>query len=246
MAGTSPQKEFEKYKVDGAYHWKAIRPSWKTTFNPYLAARYSVALSHLPAPAGKANAADLGCGDGYIAIQMARMGYSVTGVDGSADAVRLARAMAEKHPVAFTEGDVCHTPVPDASVDLAISLDVIEHLPDPIALLREMKRITKPGGHILVGTPIRFTEKPLDKYHVHEFFADEFAALLKEHFSVERLVQSHPLEHLLKMRKKHSLAGIRRNIGWNWINLKCLLSGRNPFAQENGDFPTYMLAVCRR
>lgn len=49
--------------------------------------------------------------------------------------------------------DVSHIPLPDESVDVVVSQDVFEHIEDPLAVLRECRRILKPGGHVIILTP---------------------------------------------------------------------------------------------
>ena len=54
-------------------------------------------------------------------------------------------------PVHFLNGDIFHLPIADNSMDIVLSSEVVEHLPDPA--LREMQRVLKPGGYAMVTTP---------------------------------------------------------------------------------------------
>jgi len=56
-------------------------------------------------------------------------------------------------PIRFLSGDIFHLPLPDNSLDIVLSSEVVEHLPDPIPALREMQRVLKPGGYAMVTTP---------------------------------------------------------------------------------------------
>jgi len=92
---------------------------------------------------------DAGCGSGRNIVDLARHGV-VTGVELSGTSVELARARATGEVV---EGSVMDMPFDDASFDLTVSLDVIEHLEDDVGALRELRRVTKPGGALLVTVP---------------------------------------------------------------------------------------------
>jgi len=100
----------------------------------------------LPEPA---RILDAGCGSGRNMIELARRG-TVTGIELSDTSVCLARQRGRGEVV---EGSVLEMPFPDASFDLAVSLDVIEHLEDDVAALRELRRTVAPGGALLVTVP---------------------------------------------------------------------------------------------
>jgi SAM-dependent methyltransferase len=92
---------------------------------------------------------DAGCGSGRNMVELARLG-TVTGVELSGTSVQLAR---ERDVGEVIEGSVMDMPFDDANFDLTVSLDVIEHLEDDIGALRELRRVTKPGGALLVTVP---------------------------------------------------------------------------------------------
>jgi SAM-dependent methyltransferase len=92
---------------------------------------------------------DAGCGSGRNMIELARRG-SVTGVEVSDMSVCLARARDAGEVIA---GSVLQMPFESASFDLVVCLDVIEHLEDDLAALRELRRVIKPGGALLVTVP---------------------------------------------------------------------------------------------
>jgi SAM-dependent methyltransferase len=92
---------------------------------------------------------DAGCGSGRNMVELARSG-TVTGVELSETSVALARARDVGEVIA---GSVLDMPFADDSFDLAVSLDVIEHLEDDLAALRELRRTVAPGGALLVTVP---------------------------------------------------------------------------------------------
>jgi SAM-dependent methyltransferase len=105
-------------------------------------------IDELDLPAG-ARILDAGCGSGRNMIELARHG-TVTGVELSAPSVLKAR---ERGCGEVIEGSVLEMPFADDSFDLAVSLDVIEHLEDDLAALRELRRTVSPGGALLVTVP---------------------------------------------------------------------------------------------
>ncbi len=100
----------------------------------------------LPKPA---RILDAGCGSGRNMLELARFG-GVTGIELSDKSVELARGRGVGEVVA---GSVLEMPFADDSFDLAVSLDVIEHLEDDLAALRELRRTVAPGGVLLVTVP---------------------------------------------------------------------------------------------
>jgi len=92
---------------------------------------------------------DAGCGSGRNMVELARYGV-VTGVELSGTSVALAR---ERGAGEVLEGSVMNMPFDEGAFDLTVSLDVIEHLQDDVGALRELRRVTKPGGALLVTVP---------------------------------------------------------------------------------------------
>jgi SAM-dependent methyltransferase len=92
---------------------------------------------------------DAGCGSGRNMVELAHHG-EVTGVELSGPSVQLAR---DRDAGEVLEGSVMDMPFEHSSFDLTVSLDVIEHLEDDIGALRELRRVTRPGGALLVTVP---------------------------------------------------------------------------------------------
>lgn len=93
---------------------------------------------------------DVGCGPGTITVDLAALVApgEVIGVDSSADVLEraVAHAADAASPATFRLGDVYALDFPDASFDVVHAHQVLQHLTDPVAALREMRRVTKPGG----------------------------------------------------------------------------------------------------
>ena len=98
---------------------------------------------------------DLGCGDGTTAVPLAQLGADVTGIDIAGNLVaagnRRAAELGLKN-LTFQEGDACNLAgVADHTFDLTISVFGAMFAPKPFDVAKEMVRVTKPGGRIVMG-----------------------------------------------------------------------------------------------
>ncbi len=160
---------------------------------------------------------DAACGTGYGTAVLAAAGaVGVTGLDVSDDALRAARAACPAGNVSFQSGDVCALAFPDGAFDLYVSFETVEHLPDPARYAHEARRVLAPDGVFPCSTPNRpvsnpgtgIGDQPYNPFHVREYDAAEFAALLGEAFPVVEVYgQSlHPAGYV---------RGLGRVAGWS-------------------------------
>ena len=134
---------------------------------------------------------DVGCGDGALIHFCARQGAEVYFVD--RDEARLAstRQKVEGSAARSFHGilsDCDPIPLGDALCDLVICTEVLEHVPDPAKFLRELIRVAKPGGKLLITVPdsrsetfVSATAPPQyfqEPNHIRIFSADDFRELL--------------------------------------------------------------------
>lgn len=100
-------------------------------------------------------ALDLGCGDGTTAVPLAQAGADVTGIDIARNLVAAGNRRAEAfglRKLKFVEGDACHLAgVPDRSFDLTLTVFGAMFAPKPTEVAKEMVRVTKRGGRIVMG-----------------------------------------------------------------------------------------------
>lgn len=103
-----------------------------------------------------ASVVDLGCGGGLLAVPLAARGSSVIGIDRSPRSVRAGREAAARagvlHRCRFAVADLVGTPLEAGGFDLALLSDVLEHVEDPGAALREVARLLRPGGRLYLNT----------------------------------------------------------------------------------------------
>lgn len=92
---------------------------------------------------------DVGCGTGANLMMLSQYG-DAEGVDVSEDALSFCR---ERGLEKVTLGEAEKLPYEDGTFDLVTAFDVVEHIDDDLAGLREMRRVLRPGGHVLLFVP---------------------------------------------------------------------------------------------
>jgi len=123
--------------------------------NPFIwtEAMRSEALSMIDIDADS-RVLDVGCGTGFGTEGLLQHTESVYGLDQSVHQLQKAWAKLGKHdPVTFQLGDAERLPFKDDSFDVVWSSGSIEYWPDPVATLRELRRVVIPGGPVLVVGP---------------------------------------------------------------------------------------------
>ena len=146
-------------------------------------ARHRAAYRFALERAADAHVLDMGCGSGYGAVELAKMAPSVVGLDRvSPD------SSARKGGVRYVRGDLNGVPLADASFDLVVSFQVIEHLEDPNRYLTAIARVMRPNGTALITTPNLLTSDRENPYHVHEYEPEELGECLRGHFEEVELL----------------------------------------------------------
>jgi SAM-dependent methyltransferase len=121
---------------------------------------------------------DLGCGTGHNLIMLQELGEA-TGIDMSAEALAHCRALGCKNTL---QGDLTALPLPDACADLVVASDILEHLDDDLAGAREIARVVKPDGKVLITVPaFRWLWGPQDdvSHHKRRYTKGELVGLLE-------------------------------------------------------------------
>jgi SAM-dependent methyltransferase len=137
-------------------------------------------------------ALDVACGPGLLACAFARVVRHAVGLDLTPAMLEQARKTQEEQGLAnltWQQGDVLALPFPDAHFSIVTSRFAFHHLLDPLAALREMKRVCKPGGRIVVADmapapakadALNSEERLRDPSHVRALTEAELIALFEE------------------------------------------------------------------
>ncbi len=119
------------------------------TFKASPYSSHSILLAALPERGDRRRVLDLGCADGYLGGALAARGYEVTGVErpgGSSAAFPATVRLVE----ADLDGGL---PPLDGVFDYILCADILEHLKDPLAMLRQVRAQLAPGGRLVASLP---------------------------------------------------------------------------------------------
>jgi SAM-dependent methyltransferase len=130
---------------------------------------------------------DLACGEGYGSALLARRAAHVLGVDVSQQAIDHAkREYASLANAEFKQGSCTAIPAADASIDVAISFETLEHIAEQEPFLAELARVLKADGVLVISCPNKaeYTDKrgTRNEFHVKELYRDELDAMVRTRF----------------------------------------------------------------
>jgi SAM-dependent methyltransferase len=156
---------------------------------------------------------DVGCGTGHGSVLIGESARRVVGIDNNEDAIAYCRAFSSSRNVEYRIGDAASLELAE-NFDMVISFQLIEHLADPLDFVRRLKRVTAPGGTILVTTPnsrVGLGGKPDNPFHLSEMTLSEFSGLMDKCFGSSQIlgigyVSRNPLREIVLKSPLYSLA----------------------------------------
>ena len=172
---------------------------------------------------------DLGCGFGRHAFEAARRGASVVALDAGPEEVAQVRAtlgammeageLAADHPATAVQGDALALPFADGTFDRVIASEVLEHIPDDTAAMRELARVLRPGGAMAVTVPRCGPEA------VNWALSDEYHNVPGGHIRIYRrsVLEERLTSVGLRVLGHHYAHGLHSPYWW----LKCLVGTTN-------------------
>ncbi|MER8373504.1 methyltransferase domain-containing protein [Mesorhizobium sp. M1406] len=140
---------------------------------------------------------DVASGEGYGSALLAQVARSVVGIELSEDAVAHAQRGYVASNLRYQQGDARKLPLEDASVDVVVSFETLEHFLEHDLFIAEVRRVLRPAGFLILSSPERDVYSPVgspaNPYHVHELSRVEFEALLKGTFRNVLILLQRPL-----------------------------------------------------
>ncbi len=134
---------------------------------------------------------DIACGEGYGSALMASAAENVVGLDVAREAVIHARHVySTRKNLSFFEASCVSLPYGNASFDVVVSFETIEHITEHAQFLDEIKRVLRPDGLLILSSPNKAEYSDARGYsnpfHVKEIYRDQLAALVDSRFAHKR------------------------------------------------------------
>jgi ubiquinone/menaquinone biosynthesis C-methylase UbiE len=196
--------------------------------------RYCLAL---PLARGR-RVLDAACGEGYGSALLAREAAHVVGVDVGADAIGHAQTRYRASNLAYVQGSVTALPLPDASVDLIVSFETIEHLALQREMLAEFRRVLAGDGALMLSSPNRpvYNEdgNVENEFHVRELDRNELKALLDAGFPAQAWYGQRVAAHSALWREGATSGEVRYDV----------LADDAPQRRDTPAAPMYFVVVC--
>ena len=239
--------KYNKYKSRGAgFHYNQINKSYPMVYNAYMAARHIIVqkliVSYCPQIK---RIADFGCGDGVLLSILNRSNLEIYGIDEDKNAIEFAQS--KNSDIHFKQRSVYQSSFPDKYFDLIISIDVIEHLYEPLRMLEEINRVSHKNSIIILGTPIKLTKQSQDPCHVKEYEPREFEEMLHKFFKIRAKVYTHPTRLKAIYEKSIKLFGREVLLNRLVINLLSIYLFNLFIKQYQKSFSkSYMFYVCQK
>lgn len=164
---------------------------------------------------------DIAAGTGSSTAQYARAGAEVVGCDFSAGMIAQGK---KRHPeLTFVEGDATDLQFADDSFDATTISYGIRNIHDPKKALREMLRVTKPGGKLVV---CEFSQ-PTNRYFfaLYKFFLAHVMPTLSKFLSSDAPAYDYLMESILAWPNQNEFANWLREAGWEHVEYKNLTFG---------------------
>lgn len=160
---------------------------------------------------------EVGCGEGRGIEWVQSSIRSYSAIDKIRQAVEV---LQKKYPVdRFISANLPPLPFEDASFDSVITFQVIEHIHNDRLFLKEIYRVLRPGGVLLLTTPNRLQSLSRNPWHVREYTGPELAALTREYFPNVEMKGIAGNEKVMAYHEQNR-ASVNRLMKWDFFDLQ--------------------------
>lgn len=129
---------------------------------------------------------DIASGEGYGTNLISKNAKFVYGVDIDKDSIEHAKNKYKSENIKFLHGSTDKIPLGNHSVDVVVSYETIEHHDRHDEMMKEIKRVLKPDGIVIISTPDKYYYSDIrnfnNKFHVKELYKKEFSDLISKYF----------------------------------------------------------------
>ena len=213
------------YAGDYSPHQKHHRSPNSRSWHPLRFLKSKPRVEKRPVPwHGQGRLLDFGCGSGSYLLTMQRLGWKVTGLDTS---IRMVERIREELNLRAYAGSLPHLELEPESFDVITMWHALEHVHDPMRILREARSLLAPGGKLVISVP------NIDSLAFRWFGRDWFALELPRHlthFTPSSLLQmlqrsgfaTEPIEFVrhadwLRVAARRACAKQSRPAMWQWL-----------------------------
>jgi 2-polyprenyl-3-methyl-5-hydroxy-6-metoxy-1,4-benzoquinol methylase len=208
--------------------------------------RYEFAAEHLK----PGRLLDIACGVGYGTHLMAEKASSIVeaiGVDLSREAVEYAKKYYASRRIQFQQHDAM-TFADERGFDSIVSVETVEHMPDPIGLINHLVGLIRSGGVFIASVPTT-PSVDVNPYHLHDFTERSFRSMVTVHGLRElaclRQVQPYPLIRTLK-REESRMKDMRQRLMAYYLRHPWALTKRLWATQRYGFTNRYLTVVWQK
>lgn len=186
---------FERVQPDNALEWTGERLTTATHGQVEIEHLHRYFLArHL---CRGRDVLDVASGEGYGSALLAQTAGSVIGVEMSEQTVAHSIAAYTAPNLRFIQGDARNIPLGDASVDVVVSFETLEHFFEHDRFIAEVRRVLRPGGLLILSSPERDIYSPLgsdaNPYHARELTRAEFETLVQPAFTHMKILLQRPM-----------------------------------------------------
>jgi 2-polyprenyl-3-methyl-5-hydroxy-6-metoxy-1,4-benzoquinol methylase len=130
---------------------------------------------------------EVGCGEGYGSNYLSKSCKEIIGIDVEISAIEHAKKKYTTANCSFKEYNGSNIPYSENHFDFIVSFQVIEHVDNDAAFVKELGRVLKPGGTAFITTPnktyrLKPGQKPWNRYHKREYYPKELETVIQKTF----------------------------------------------------------------